>query len=299
MRDTAVGPTLVIKDRVHLGGVDLDPLDEQQVVDWVVSSLHAGRGGWIATPNVDHLQKCSRDPELRALLCDADLRVPDGAPVVWASHLCGHPLPARVTGADLLWSLTRAAARNGFSVYLLGGEPGVPEAAARLLQEWQPRLVVAGTYSPPLGFEHDPAEMARVERNVVSARPDVVFVGLGFPKQEQLIVALHDKLPRAWWLGCGAAIPFAAGAARRAPNWMGRLGLEWLFRMAHEPRRLVRRYLREDAPYAVALLLRAACSGVVERLPWERLAQWVRVLPSDVSHRVAALRPTHESRRGQ
>jgi len=274
---------------VHLGGVEFDPLDEQQVVDWVMTGLHAGRGGWIATPNVDHLQKCTRDPELRALLCDADLSVPDGAPLVWASHLCGHPVPARVTGADLLWSLTRAAAQNGFSVYFLGGEPGVPDSAGLVLQQWAPGLVVAGTCFPPLGFDHDPEEFVRVEEQVVSARPDLVFVGLGFPKQKRLIVALHDRLPAAWWLGCGAAIPFAAGAARRAPGWMGLLGLEWLYRLVHEPRRLVRRYLWEDAPYALALLLRAASSGLGERLPPRRPAHVVRELGTDLSRRLTSL----------
>ena len=123
-----------------------------------------------------------------------------------------------------------------------------------------------------------------------------MFVGLGFPKQERLIVALHDRLPAAWWLGCGAAIPFAAGAARRTPGWMGLLGLEWLYRLVHEPRRLVheprrlvRRYLWEDAPYALALLLRAASSGLGERLPPRRPAHVVRELGTDLSRRLTSL----------
>ncbi len=144
------------------------------------------------------------------------------------------------------------------------------------------------------GFDHDPEEFARVEEQVVSARPDLVFVGLGFPKQERLIVALHDRLPAAWWLGCGAAIPFAAGAARRAPGWMGRLGLEWLYRLMHEPRRLVRRYLREDAPFALALLIRAASSGLGERLSSRRPAHvvrsWVPIQPASDSEDVGVPR---------
>src|SRR4051794_6818301 len=230
-------------DRVMVGGIDLDPLDEQQVVDWVMSSLRAGRGGWIVTPNIDHLQKCSRNPALRELVRAADLRVADGAPIVWASRLCGEPLPARVTGADLLWSLARAAARDGASVYLLGGEPGVPEAAGLVLEQAAPGLVVSGTYSPPRGFEQDPEEMARIRNDIVAARPDLVFVGLGFPKQERVIAGLHDALPGTWWLGCGAAIPFAAGALGRAPAWRGGGGVEWLSRLASEPRRLARRYV--------------------------------------------------------
>jgi N-acetylglucosaminyldiphosphoundecaprenol N-acetyl-beta-D-mannosaminyltransferase len=99
--------------------------------------------------------------------------------------------------------------------------------------------------------------MGRCLQGLLDAAPDVVFVGLGFPKQENLIAAFADRLPSTWWLGCGAALPFAAGALKRAPAWMRRFGLEWFFRLVSEPRRLFRRYVREDAPFAVVLLTRA------------------------------------------
>lgn len=246
--------TATERERVEVGGLPIDPLTELEVVNRVRSELRAGRGGWIATPNVDHLRHASRDPRLAELIRSAALSVADGAPVVWAARLAGRPVPARVTGADLLWSLSEAAAEDGRSVYLLGGEPGVPERAAQALQSRFPTLKIAGTCSPPRGFELDEGELANCREGVISARPDIVFVGLGFPKQEHIISGFSEQLPATWWLGCGAALPFAAGDLQRAPAWMRPLGLEWLFRLAHEPRRLFRRYLREDAPFALVLL---------------------------------------------
>jgi N-acetylglucosaminyldiphosphoundecaprenol N-acetyl-beta-D-mannosaminyltransferase len=246
--------TATDRKRVEVGGLPIDAMTEVEVVEQVRSELRAGRGGWIATPNVDHLRHASRDPRLAELIRSAQISVADGAPVVWAARLSGRPIPARVTGADLLWSLSAAAAADGRSVYLLGGEPGVPERAAKALQLAYPDLEIAGTCSPPRGFELDPAELNKCRDGVVAAAPDLVFVGLGFPKQEHIISGFTGLLPKTWWLGCGAALPFAAGDLQRAPGWMRPLGLEWLFRLVHEPRRLFKRYVREDAPFALVLL---------------------------------------------
>jgi N-acetylglucosaminyldiphosphoundecaprenol N-acetyl-beta-D-mannosaminyltransferase len=246
--------TATERERVQVGGLPIDPLTEAEVVERVREGLREGRGGWIATPNVDHLRHASRDARLADMIRTAHISVADGAPVVWAAKISGTPIPARVTGADLLWSLSAAAAEDGRSVYLLGGEPGVPDRAAEALRQAHPELKIAGTCSPPRGFELDEDELARCRDAVVSAAPDIVFVGLGFPKQEQIITGFSEDLPSTWWLGCGAALPFAAGDLQRAPRWMRPLGLEWLFRLVHEPRRLFRRYIREDAPFAFLLL---------------------------------------------
>jgi N-acetylglucosaminyldiphosphoundecaprenol N-acetyl-beta-D-mannosaminyltransferase len=244
-------------ERCEVLGLPLDPITEPEAVDRVLAALVSGRGGWIATPNVDHMRRAARDPRLAAMIRTADISVADGAPVVWATRLARQPVPARVTGADLLWSLSAAAAGAGRSIYLLGGEPGVPERAAAALQAAYPELKVVGTSSPPPGFEHDVTAMAALREELMAKAPDLVFVGLGFPKQENVICGFHDDLPTTWWLGCGAALPFAAGELQRAPAWMRPLGLEWLFRLAHEPRRLFRRYVLEDAPFALRLLARA------------------------------------------
>jgi len=168
--------------------------------------------------------------------------------------VAGTPLPARVPGSDLIWSLSAAAAAAGRTIYLLGGETGVPEKAAEVLRGRYPGLGVAGTDSPPYGFDRSPEAVEAVLANLTAAKPDVVFVGMGFPRQERLIATLTAALPAAWFLGCGASIPFVAGTLRRAPVWMQNAGVEWLHRLVSEPRRLFSRYVRHDAPYAARLM---------------------------------------------
>ena len=190
----------------------------------------------------------------------ASLIVPDGMPLVWAARLRGHPLPERVAGGSLIFSLSEAAAQHGRSIYLLGGATGVPELAGQELRGRYPGLQVAGADSPPLGFDQDPRAVEAVRNRLTAAAPDIVYVGLGFPKQEQLIASLVPSFPRAWFIGCGAAIPYAAKTLPRPPRWMRRTGLAWLFRLLSEPRRLFRRYLIHDLPFALALLVSAAAS---------------------------------------
>ncbi|GAA2283868.1 hypothetical protein GCM10010149_31380 [Nonomuraea roseoviolacea subsp. roseoviolacea] len=240
--------------RVLVGGVTVDALSEAQVVARVVAGLAAGRGGRIVTPNVDICRSAAADPALRELVNTADLVVADGMPLVWASRLLGVPLPERVTGADLIWSLSGPAAERGWPVYLLGGPPGVAVSAARALVRRLPGLRVCGVESPPYAFDRTAAGTARVLRRVVAARPRIVFVGLGFPRQDRLVAVLRERLPDAWFVGCGAALAFAGGTVPRAPGWMRRAGLEWAFRLVTEPGRLARRYLVDDLPFAARLL---------------------------------------------
>lgn len=248
----------LLASRVTIGSLAFDPVTECEAVEHVVAEWIAGRGGWISTPNVDILRRTARDLTVRELVGSADLVVADGVPVVWAARLAGRPVPERVAGSALLWSLSAAAARVGRSVYLLGGADGVGERAADRLVEHAPGLRVAGVLSPSYGFEGDPAALAAVREALVGAAPDLVFVALGCPKQERLIRELAPALPSTWWIGCGAALDFAAGHKRRAPRWMQVSGLEWVHRLASEPRRLVRRYLVDDAPFALRLLAGSA-----------------------------------------
>lgn len=242
-----------------------DRLTEEEVVAHVVTASQNGRGGWVATPNIDHSRLIHRDDQLRRLVASAALIVPDGMPLLWAARLRGDPLPERVTGASLIFSLTKAAARTSRSIYLLGGEPGVPERAAQELRRCYPGLVVAGTDAPPPGFDADPRAMAIVHDRLTLAAPEIVYVGLGFPRQERLITRLAPAFPATWFVGCGAAIPFAAQVLPRAPLWMQRAGLEWAFRLAREPRRLFRRYLVHDLPFALGLLAVSAAGGLRHR----------------------------------
>jgi len=242
----------------RMAGLDFDALSEQQVVARIVGDSEDGRGGWVVTPNIDICRQLSHDPAARELVSGASLVLADGMPLVWASRLRGDPLPERVAGASLIFTLSAAAAASGKSVYLLGGEAGVPgRAAAELVRRYR-SLLVAGTCAPPVGFDRQPGEIEAIAAKLAQAKPDIVFVGLGFPKQERVIAALAPGLPSAWFIGCGAAIPFAAGALPRAPRWMQSLGLEWTYRLISEPRRLFRRYLVDDLPFALRLLVTSA-----------------------------------------
>ncbi len=242
---------------VNLGGFPIDALTEAEVIAHVLKEVGAGRGGRIVTLNVDIFRAASMDPALKRLVCGASLLVADGMPVVWASKMNRTPVPERVTGASLIRTLTKAAAHEGRSIYLLGGAPGVAEQARATLCRDYPELTVAGTDAPPFGFDETPAGIDAVCERIVAAAPDIAYVGLGFPKQERLIAALAPKLPSCWFLGCGAAISFVAGTLQRAPRWIQQAGLEWLFRLVSEPRRLAHRYVVNDLPFAASLM--ASC----------------------------------------
>lgn len=250
-------------DRVHLDGTGIDRITEAEVVVVVRDALAHGRGGRILTPNIDILRRAQTDEEVREHLHDADLIVADGMPLVWASRLGGRPLPERVAGSSLIWSLSAGLGHDGRSIFVIGGATGggreadgATRAADRLSAAC-PGLRVAGTLCPAYGFERNPSGYDDVCARVAEARPDLVFVGLGFPKQERMIARLRAVAPQAWFLGCGAAVNFVAGDVDRAPRWMQRTGLEWAHRLGTEPRRLASRYLRHDAPYALRLLVQA------------------------------------------
>ena len=153
----------------------------------------------------------------------------------------------------------------GRSVYLLGGEPGTAERAEEVLRERFPTLKLAGNLSPSFGFDTRPDEYDAVCDEVVGANPDLVFAGFGFPKQERVIARLRDRMPQTWFLGCGAAIGFVAGVRSRAPGWMQDTAIEWMHRLAMEPRRLMRRYLVDDVPFAARLLAGSVVDGIRNR----------------------------------
>ncbi|BAM02626.1 WecB/TagA/CpsF family glycosyltransferase [Phycisphaera mikurensis] len=248
--------------RVRLAGVDLDPLTLRGTIELMLGALDAGRGGWLVTSNLDHLRRAGHDPSFRAMLAAADRVVADGMPLVWASRIAGTPLPERVAGSTLSAEMAAAAAARGRSLFLLGGNPGVADAAAARLREDHPDLVIAGTHCPPLGFEDDPEAAPALRAALASSDADLVYVALGSPKQEKLIAELRGEglLPGAWWVGVGISLSFLCGEVSRAPGWVQAAGLEWVHRLAQEPRRLARRYLVDGLPYAARLLAAAAWS---------------------------------------
>ena len=239
-------------------GMRLARVDYAGLLDHVFSALGRGKGGWIITANLDFLRRYHLDHGARALYDQADVRVVDGMPLVWALALQGQAPPGRVAGSSLIWRICERAAKEGRSVYLLGGDPAANERAAEVLPSTSPGLVIAGRSSPMFSSPPTAAELAPTLEELARVRPDVLLVGLGSPKQEQLIGALRERLPATWMIGVGISFSFVAGHVRRAPPWLRVLGLEWVHRLAQEPRRLARRYLVHDLPFAARLFASAA-----------------------------------------
>jgi N-acetylglucosaminyldiphosphoundecaprenol N-acetyl-beta-D-mannosaminyltransferase len=234
-------------------GLPFHTLDHPGLVRLFTDGVRTGQGGWIVTPNLDILRRFTADAESRELILEASHRIADGTPIVWASRLAGAPVPERVPGSDLVLSLPEAAAQVGARVLLLGGNPGVAAVAARRLEDLYPGLDGVVSYCPPVGFEDDPAELERIRDLVRGARPALILIGLGFPKQERLIRLLRSELPEAWFAGVGISLSFLAGDQPRAPAALQRLGLEWIHRLCHEPRRLFRRYIVRGLPFSLRL----------------------------------------------
>jgi len=250
---------------VELCGIGIHAISEKECVDHVLDELEQGRGGWVVTPNLDHVMRAGRDADFRQMCEEANLRVADGMLLVWACCLQRTPLPERVAGSNLISSLSAGAAEHGLSIFLLGGNPGSAEKAAEVLTSRYPGLKIAGIDCPPVGFEKDPLAMARLSRKVHEAQPDIVYVALGSPKQERVIQHLRHDRPEAWWLGVGISFSFLSGEISRAPLWMQRCGLEWFHRMCMEPRRLFKRYILQGLPFAGSLLGGCALRGAAPK----------------------------------
>jgi N-acetylglucosaminyldiphosphoundecaprenol N-acetyl-beta-D-mannosaminyltransferase len=251
---------------VSLMGLRLARIDRQRLLDHMFASLQSGGGGWLITANLDFLRRYVGEKDMRVLYDAAEIRVADGMPLVWACRLQGQDLPERVAGSSLVWLMIERAAQEGRSVYLLGGAPGVNERASKILLDKYKSLKLCGSSSPRISNPPMAAEIDGVLLDLHVARPDLLLVALGSPKQEQLIHALRTQLPSTWMVGIGISLSFITGDVKRAPPWMRKMGIEWLHRMLQEPRRLAKRYLIEDLPFAIrmfphALLTRLKRNG--------------------------------------
>jgi N-acetylglucosaminyldiphosphoundecaprenol N-acetyl-beta-D-mannosaminyltransferase len=234
-------------------GVPFDNVTTVETIRSIEQMIASRRPHYLATANVDFLVQAAHDVELRRILFDAHLVLCDGTPLVWASRLLGNPLPERVAGSDLVPLLLQLAAEKGYRPFLLGASPDSMEAAVARIKELHPTLQLAGYYSPPhshlLEMDHD-----RIREQILSAQPDLLFVGFGCPKQEKWINMHYRSLGVPVSVGVGGTIDFLAGKLSRAPVWMQKSGSEWIFRLAQEPRRLFGRYAKDLSYFSRAIL---------------------------------------------
>jgi len=244
-----------VSAEIELLGMRVAVIDSRGLLDHIFDASSRGEGGWIVTANLDIVRRFVIDSDARGLYAAADLRVADGMPLVWASRLRGRPLPERVAGSTLTVLLAERAAREGRSLYLLGGDPGAAEACRDVLCARHPDLQIVGCSSPRVSSPATTEEVDAIAESIdaCATSPDVILVGFGSPKQEWVIQKLKQRYPRAWLMGVGITFSFIAGEKARAPVWMRRIGAEWIHRMAQDPGRLVRRYLIDDLPFAALL----------------------------------------------
>lgn len=233
--------------RVSFAGIEIDNLAMQEAIDKIEELIKNVKSSYVVTPNAAHIVLLQKDKEFKKIYQGARLVIPDGMPLLWGAKILGRPLKERVAGSDLLPVFCEIAAKKGYKLFFLGAGLGVAAKAALILSEKNTGLKIVGTYSPPLGFEDDEEENKTIVQVIKEAKPDILFVGLGAPKQEKWIWRHKDELQVPVSIGVGVTFDFVAGTVRRAPKWMQKCGLEWLFRLCQEPGRLWKRYLIGNA----------------------------------------------------
>ncbi len=228
-------------DRCDVLGVPVSSITMADAVAHIARWIDEGRRAYVCVTGVHGVMECRRDSALRAIHARADMVTPDGMPLVWFLRLSGDRRIERVYGPDLMRAVTAMSVARGYRHFYYGGAPGLADRLAETLRYAYPELQVTGTLCPPfrtLTSEEDRAEITAIN----AARPDIVWVGLSTPKQERWMATHLDRINAPVMIGVGAAFDFLAGTKRQAPPWFGRHGLEWLFRLCTEPRRLWRRY---------------------------------------------------------
>ncbi|MGV3722191.1 MAG: WecB/TagA/CpsF family glycosyltransferase [Actinomycetota bacterium] len=245
--------------RVMVANIEFDnvTMDETvaQIEAWV---RRPSRPALVCTGNLDHLVTLQQDAEFRSAYREADLVLADGMPIVWISRLRrGAGLKERVAGSDLFWRLASASHASGLRLFYLGGSPGSAQRAADAVMRKYPAARICGIYCPPFETFNTAAEQDRIRALISAAKPDVLLVGLGAPKQEKWIVANREQLQVPVSIGVGGSFEMAGGIVRRAPRWMQRLGVEWVHRLLQEPGRMWKRYVCRDLPFFFQLLVGA------------------------------------------
>ncbi len=217
-----------------------------ETVEAVGHLIEAGQPAYVVEVNTDVMIKIEEDAELRRITDEADLVLLDGQPLIWVSKIYRRPIKEKVSGSDLALSVCQMAAERGYTLFILGGKEGVADRARANMEAKFPGLQVVGTACPPLGFEKDEKELARLRDTIAQVHPDVVLACFGCPKQEKWIYQNYQHIGAKVCLAAGATVDFLAGNVKRAPKWVSRIGMEWFYRFLKEPRRLFKRYFVDD-----------------------------------------------------
>ncbi len=240
--------------RVNVLGVGISVLNLRTALDAIAAAVRERRKGYICVTGVHGVMEAQVDESFKKILNDAFLCTPDGMPMVWAGRLDGHREMSRVYGPDLMLDVCRWSETSGAKHFFYGGADGVAELLSQKLKEKFPKLQVTGTFTPPFRALNE-AEVKSLSAQIAAGKPDILWVGLSTPKQEKFMAEFLPRLDVTLMLGVGAAFDFHTGRVSQAPRWMQRSGLEWLYRLGSEPRRLWKRYLRNNPLFVLNYLL--------------------------------------------
>lgn len=232
--------------RIKFMNTEIDNLSMDETLVAIDKIINEDKAAYVVTPNVDHIVQLETDKELQDVYKNASLILTDGKPLIWISKWYGTPIKEKISGSDLFPLICKMSAEKEYKMFFLGAAEGVAAEAAKNLKKRYKGLNVVGTYSPPYGFEHNQDELNKIYKMINEVKPHILIVGLGCPKQEKFMYHHCKELNVPISFGLGASFDFEAGKIKRAPKWMADHGLEWLFRITQDPKRLAKRYLVDD-----------------------------------------------------
>lgn len=241
--------------RVKFLNIYVDNLTMDEAVKEIDKLICKKNHSYVVTPNMDHIVLIEKDTLFKEVYNHADLILTDGKPLIWISKINGTQIKEKVSGSDLFPCICELAAKNGYKIFILGAAEGVADKAAKNLTMKFPGLNIVATYSPPMGFETDENLIQNIIDMINKAETDILAVALGSPKGEKFIYKIKEMINASLSISIGATIDFEAGNIKRAPKWMSDHGLEWLYRVTQEPKRLIKRYWN-DAVSIVPIIRR-------------------------------------------
>lgn len=224
----------------------VNSVNMNEAICMIESFIQQKRKAYVVAINVDVVIQIEKDSYLKKIADSADMLLVDGKPLIWISKLYGRPVKAKISGSDLVPVLCETAEKKGYTIFILGGKNGVADRAKEKLEINFPKIKIVGTYAPPLGFEKDIDEIDKINQKIRIAKPDILIVCFGCPKQEKFIFENYKSYEATVSVCAGATVDFIAGDVKRAPKWMSECGLEWLYRFFQEPRRMFKRYFIDD-----------------------------------------------------
>jgi len=224
----------------------IDNVTMEEAIGHIEECIQKKKIGQVITPNVDQIVRMEWDDYFKKICDNCELLLVDGHPLIWIAKLYGKPFKEKICGSDLIPVLCNIASKKGYSVFFLGAAPGIAAKAAEIMRKQNLGLKIAGTYSPPLGFEKDPEELERINKMLLESEADMLFVGMGVPKQDAFIYENMYKYKIPMSFSIGGTIDFIAGIQKRAPKWVSKIGFEWMYRLLHDPRRMFKRYIVDD-----------------------------------------------------